>query len=478
MSELPDRMVTLLIGLSLWFPPCVQAQMGDTSARPIVGPISVPTLAVPNRLSFENGARLIAVPFGHSPRSLVRVAIETGPDGPTTCGLAQVLVALFQKGSATVGAKQYADSIAHMGGTFTVALGPERIELSAEVLEPFVPAALQLLVEIVSNPHPDAPTVQESIHDVEETRARARPSLDATASGVLESMLFPGGEFRGSCSDGGSPRETAVATVQRYYADRVSPAHTTVLVVGRYETTELRRAATASLGAWYSGTGAPREAPAPSRSSSGLTIFHRPGAKQAAIVVGARAPSAGSPDFESFSVVNALLGGSLISRITTNIREAKGYAYAPSSVVTVAPSGEAYWAESADVAANVAWPALREILSEINRLSSEAPTEAEVEGVERYVAGRTLLSRASRSGLMDEVVFDEEVARNQGDHGRPKIESRDVTPSEVQRLTAAYFSPRKLAVVVVADTIALAEQIGAMRSAVGGGAQVSPGQNR
>jgi len=47
-------------------------------------------------------------------------------------------------------------------------------------------------------------------------------------------------------------------------------------------------------------------------------------------------------------VTNALLGGSFASRITSNIREQKGYTYSPSSQVS-RRYHDAYWAEIADV---------------------------------------------------------------------------------------------------------------------------------
>ena len=61
-----------------------------------------------------------------------------------------------------------------------------------------------------------------------------------------------------------------------------------------------------------------------------------------------RVPDPSDPDWIAFNVMDSLLGGSFGSRITTNIREQKGYAYSPSSSVD-ANVRTAHWVEVADV---------------------------------------------------------------------------------------------------------------------------------
>jgi len=51
-------------------------------------------------------------------------------------------------------------------------------------------------------------------------------------------------------------------------------------------------------------------------------------------------------------VTNSLLGGSFASRVTSNIREQKGYTYSPRSVLS-SRYHDAYWAQTADVSTEV-----------------------------------------------------------------------------------------------------------------------------
>ena len=57
-------------------------------------------------------------------------------------------------------------------------------------------------------------------------------------------------------------------------------------------------------------------------------------------------------------ITNALLGGSFSSRITSNIREDKGYTYSPNSSISVRYQ-DGYWLQVADVGTEVTAPALK-----------------------------------------------------------------------------------------------------------------------
>ncbi|GEM_PF-4455954 len=453
----PLMLAAFAIAASLWAPG-LRAQAGETRDRPVVGPIAMPAVARPGDARIADGVHLIVLPFSGSPQALVRVVIRTGADGSADCLRANVMASLLGQGSASLRGVRYTDSLAHMGGAVTVTLAPERIELSTAVLQSFVPAAVALLGSVVTHPPLDPPGVQQAARDAAQATVAAEAGVDSAAIHAFESMLFPGNEFRSECAAGDS-QTASVAAMQRYYDTRVRTAPLTVYVVGRYDYGNVRRATTAAFADWRAG--APREhdqppaAPVPSM----LRIIHRPGAKQVAIVVGARGPAAGTPDFESFRIVDVLLGGGLSSRITKNIREAKGYAYGPGSTLTATPSGNAYWAESADVASNVAWPALREIVREIERLATTPPTADEVEATERYVAGRTLLARASRSGRLNEIELDDALHRGGPAAGPDAVAGAGVTPAEVQRLAAAYLSRGHLTIAIAGDTSALRTQL-------------------
>jgi predicted Zn-dependent peptidase len=99
------------------------------------------------------------------------------------------------------------------------------------------------------------------------------------------------------------------------------------------------------------------------------------GAPQSTIYMGMPAISQTDPDFIKFMVMDSILGGSFGSRITSNIRENKGYTYSPNSFIFNRYK-TGYWVENADVTTEHTGDSVKEILYEIDRLQKEPPSEA------------------------------------------------------------------------------------------------------
>jgi predicted Zn-dependent peptidase len=176
------------------------------------------------------------------------------------------------------------------------------------------------------------------------------------------------------------------------------------------------------------------------------------------LLLGLPVPDPSSPDAIPLAVTNVLLGGSFGSRITSNIREQKGYTYSPRSEIS-RRYHDAYWAESADVTTQYTGPSLKEIFGEIERLSKEAPGDAELKGIQRYMSGLFVIQNSSRSALIGQL-------RNvdlQGlgeDYLKTYVQKINaVTPADVQKQTAEYIKPDQMTIVVVGDKAKISEQL-------------------
>jgi zinc protease len=444
--------------------------LAQSPIRPTVGPIDTGRAVARRDTTLSNGVRVTMAHVGRSAKVLVRVVLSTGAEPGIACGLTEVVAHALDVGNMEGAGRRVADSVAHMGGAFAISARPERIDVSAEVLSAFAAPMVELIAGVVR-----APPLEEAAQPAQ-LRALALAlgapgSADTTGLWVLRGALFPGGEFGSACS--ASDRVTAygVADVDRYYRSRVGPRTIRVVVVGRFDERAVVRAVARDFGDWREATEAAAAPARPGAAQPGsgrapsLIVVHRPGAKEAAIIVGAAIPGFSDSGAVAMRVADGILGANVVSRITMNIREAKGYAYSPGSVITTAPSGVAYWTEVADVGAGVTWPALREILGEIARLGAEEPDTSEVQGAQRYLLGRALVETATRSGWADE---DELEMRVPGGRQAPRGGGRrvlDVTGADVRRVIGTYLAPEQLTVVIVGDTTALAAQMPAIREA-------------
>src|SRR6185503_19144254 len=165
-----------------------------------------------------------------------------------------------------------------------------------------------------------------------------------------------------------------------------------------------------------------------------------------------------NPDYIPLQVMNAILGGSFGSRITSNIREQKGYTYSPSSQLS-SRYRDAYWVEIADVTTAVTGPSMKEIFYEIDRLQKEPPSEAELQGIKNYLAGLFVIRNSSRQGLIGQIAFMDL-------HKLPDSYLTNyvqnvfaVTPADVQRLTQKYLLNDQMTIVVVGDKSKIADQL-------------------
>jgi predicted Zn-dependent peptidase len=240
-----------------------------------------------------------------------------------------------------------------------------------------------------------------------------------------------------------------IEQVRAFHAANYGAARSHLYVVGVFDQAAAERAARDAFGSWAAGPPPTKNPPTPTAKRS-VALIDRPNAVQSTLVLGLPVPDASSKDYTALVVTDALLGGAFGSRITSNIREQKGYTYSPGSVVNTHAT-DAYWAENADVTTNVTGASLTEIFKEIDRLRSEAPPAQELGGIKSNLAGVFVLQNGSRAGIASQLQFVN--LHGLGEDYLTNYVKRvmAVTPSDVQRIAKDYLDPSKMTLVVVGD---------------------------
>ena len=228
-------------------------------------------------------------------------------------------------------------------------------------------------------------------------------------------------------------------------------------VAGRFDGAAVKKAIAESFSGWTKGSAAATAAPK-TQAKHVLDVTDRPGAAQSTIFVGLPVPSAESPDNIPLAVTNTLLGGSFGSRITSNIREQKGYTYSPNSQISRRVH-DAYWVETADVTTAVTGASLKEIFGEVERLQKEAPGAEELKGIQSFLSGLFVIQNSTRGALIGQLRY----VNLQGlgeDYLKTYVQKVNaVTPGDVQRMTAQYIKPEQMTIVVVGDKAKISEQL-------------------
>ena len=237
--------------------------------------------------------------------------------------------------------------------------------------------------------------------------------------------------------------------VRNFYDTQFGADRTDVYVAGVFDAGAMKEAITSTLSNWEKGP-EPQIPVAKPVTKADMIVIDRPGAPQSTIVFGLPVIDPSNPDYLPLRITNSLLGGSFGSRITRNIREDKGYTYSPYSTLA-ARYRVGDWAQVADVTTEHTGNSLREIVNEINRLSKEPPTAAELEGIKNYEAGLFVLRNSSPGGIISQLNFIDL-------HGLPESfltnqvqNIHAVTPQQVQQMTQKYIQPKNMTLVVVGD---------------------------
>ena len=456
------------VGLGLVAASLAPAQSAARS-RPAVGRLAIthPPNALRRRLA--NGIDVIELPFGSTPKTEIRVVV-TLPDDALRSERQSMLSTIWQRGTLRVIGDALRDSIEHMGGSLAVTSSTAGTSLSLDLLSSDIDAGIALVAAIIRKPAIDSSLVAtlDRNRARRESRGGDEGDVGSAAVALFERDVLG---IAGGRSLDADMRPRTPADIASSYADLVTPDRVRIYLTGRFDQARARRALTNAFGDW---TVNMRVTPTSTNArvrvepvdSARLVLVHRQGARQSGIVVGAFVHLRSDTLFPQLRVLDALLGGSLNSRITTNIREEKGYAYSPASRLVHSAKDRAYWAEVTDVAADVTWATLREILHEIEAVSSSnPPTAAEVNGTARFVVGSALMQRASRGGWADEV--EESEARGEAWANWDKNLSRvlEVSPSQLRSLAQRVLSPNRLTIVVVGDTTLMAAQADSIRTA-------------
>ena len=243
----------------------------------------------------------------------------------------------------------------------------------------------------------------------------------------------------------------------------VRPNNAVLVVVGDVQPAMLIPELERRFGAWKAAA-LPRRrslAPAARKAPRAVTVVDRPGAAQSQLWVGELGVGAGSADLYAAQVASTVLGGGFKSRLNANLRSGKGYTYGAFSAFDVRREPGLFVAVAPVVADKTA-EALRELLSEIDRLR-----EGGVDATELADAKSGLIQSLPaefQTTASTALAFGRLVAL-----GRPpdyfaqyvqKLEA--VTREDVARAAQARFDTRTLAIVVVGPLAELRPRLEAL----------------
>ncbi len=417
------------------------------------------TIPAIRRFSLPNGLQVRFVPYGEVPKATIRLVTQTGnvDEQSAETWLADVTGSMMEQGTATRSAEQIAQEMAMMGGALDVSVGVNQTTIGTDVFSESAVDAIALIADVARNPRLPESELTRIKTDLARNLSIQRSQPGPIASEKFSQVLFGDHAYGRLFPTEQQLSSYTVDQVRSFHDRNFGAARSFVYVVGRFDANAAEAAIRRSFGDWKGGNAATKPAVTPTARRA-VYLIDRPGAVQSTLYIGLPMGDATAPDYLATSVMNSLLGGSFGSRITSNIREQKGYTYSPTSTIT-SRLGAGAWSEMADVTTNVTGASIKEILYEIDRLRNEPPTADELRGIQNYIAGTFVLRNSARPGIAAQLAFLDLYGLSE-DYVRNYVQRvYALTPADIQRMARTYIDPSKLAIVVVGDRAQVAEQL-------------------
>jgi len=410
-------------------------------------------------LTLPNGLQVTFVRYGTVPKVAVSLEIGTGGIDETAdqVQLAGLTASMLLEGSTTRSGADISRQAAEMGGGLGAGASDDEVTVGGEVLSEFGTRYLGLIADVVLHPRFAEADLDRLRNNTMRDNAIARTQPGQITRVRFREAIFGDHPYaRVYASDSMLGGYTA-QTVRAFHAANFGARRTRLYISGVFDQAAMERAVRAAFSGWTPGPPRTVRPPTPVDRRQ-LVVIDRPDAVQSSLRVGLPVADPTSPDWIRLNVTDALLGGAFGSRITSNIREDKGYTYSPFSFIGTWPS-TGLWLEVADVTTNVTGPSLKEIFSEVDRIRNEAPPEKELDGIRNNLVGIFTIRNSSRFGVIGQLQFVDDYGLGDAylaDYVRNILA---VTPEQVQQTAQRYLDPSRMSIVVTGDRKVIDQQL-------------------
>ena len=370
-------------------PARLRARAGLSRDRPARAPHRLPLPAMFERTVVPEGPRVISVrvPGARSVTIEAHVLAGSRVESPELAGAAHFMEHLTFKGTAAFpSTRALSEAVEGIGGTFNASTDRESTVYWVRVPARHAALAMTVLGELVVRPLLDPGEIEaERPVIVEEIRSY----LDDPAEHVtvlLDEALFGdsalGREIAGTED---SVRALPADGIHGFWAAGYRPANTVVACSGDLPHERVVDLASVAFG---TGDGArPTYDPAPPLPAGERFRRASRTTTQAQLSVGVPALRRDDPEAWALSVLNAVLGDGMSSRLFLELREERGLAYDVGSS-TSAHSDCGALTVYAGVDPSKLRPALAAILAELARLRDEDIPAEELAKAKAYLSGR------------------------------------------------------------------------------------------
>ncbi|HEY5329607.1 MAG TPA: pitrilysin family protein [Acidobacteriaceae bacterium] len=404
------------------------------------------------KTTLSNGLLVLTERMPHLRSVSMGVWIDSGSrdETPERNGIAHFIEHMVFKGTTTRSASQLAREVDSIGGNLDAFTGKETVCFNIKVLDENVPAALDLLTDLVLHPTfaPDDLAREQGVI-LEEIK------MDEDNPDYLVHELFTQKFWKGDAL--GRPILGTAKTVSSFnqaivldeYAARFTPQNMVFTAAGNLEHDSFVAEVAEAFSTLPASTARPERTASPTAYPH-ITLKNKKSLEQVQFCLALPSIPIAHPDRYAAYLLNSILGGGMSSRLFQAIREERGLAYSIYSEMN--PFRDT---GSLAVYAGCAVDKTREVLdltlAEFRRIKAELVSEEELKRAQDQLKGNMVLGLESSSSRMSNL------ARQQMYFGRffsvddITSEVNRVSREDIQRLAVELIQPEKLALTLLGN---------------------------
>ena len=414
---------------------------------------------------YPNGLKTTLVQYGQIPKVTVTMIIKTGNVHETAdqIWLANLTASMMREGTANMNFNGISRKAAMMGSTLTITAGMTQTSISGSVLSEFAPEFIKLMTEVVMQPAFPASEIERLKNDYRRQLVTQKIVPQSIAQEQFFKALYKDHRYGKTFPTDQMIAGYTVEMVRDFYQNNFGAKRSVLYIVGKFDEKAVNEAVKQSLSKWNAGP-AVMYPPVKTSAAPDTLLVNRPGAPQTTLMIGMPVATPNEKDYLPLLLTNSMLGGSFGSRITSNIRENKGYTYSPFSVINNR-KGSTLWYEQADVTSEHTVNALLEIEKEVKRLQVEVPRKEELKGFQNYEAGIFVLQNSSPAGIINQLNFLDLYGLDDSYLKNYVKNIHAITPEKISQIAKSYIQYDKMLKVLVGDKAVLEQQIEKQQSA-------------
>ncbi len=310
--------------------------------RPEVGMIDDLDFPEVERATLSNGVLVRFVRRTAVPTVLTQLSFDAGnaADRADQLGTQALMLGLLSEGTTSLNSVQIAEAQERLGANVITGATTDRTTIGMFALEPNYGPSLDLLADIVRNPAFDP-------GEIERLRARQTAGIAAeqtSPSGLAARNLWP--RLFGTAHPYGRPRsglgtpETVAAITREdlvdFHRQWLRPDKLEIFVVGNTTLDAVVEALESRFGNWQSeGDAGEKSLDAPiAAAQPRIVLIDRPNSPQSFIYAGQVLDHRGTDELLPLVVANEALGGSILARLSMDLRETRGWSYGVSGSIS------------------------------------------------------------------------------------------------------------------------------------------------